>query len=57
MSFSKLMTLSQLKAIGVRDERWTVHDKLLMYKGLTKIYSKFCNSEKMGRQRRVLFLI
>lgn len=40
MSFSKLMTLGQLKAIGVKDDRWTIQDKLCMCKGLIKIYSK-----------------
>lgn len=40
MSFAKLMTLSQLKALGVKDERWTINDKLSMYKGMIKLYSK-----------------
>ncbi|KAK6629025.1 hypothetical protein RUM43_002842 [Polyplax serrata] len=40
MSFSKLMTLGQLKAIGVKDERWTIQDKLTMYKGVIRIYNR-----------------
>lgn len=32
--------LNELKKIDMQDNNWTVHDKLAVYRGLVKIYSK-----------------